>query len=320
MRGPLNQKQRKKAGFLPLLSWRFLIKACRCALPRHSKVSVDSLCHHCVRNFQETDDVAACDEVVAQAVLLGCSCRIIVDAGHDAVKLLIDLFRGPGDPLGVLAHLKSADKYAAGICRLGRCYDDILAKEILQSFIGGRHVGDFDVILGSVGNDLLCDLEVNFVLCSARHDDVSLDAERLLAREELRACELVRIVSELASACTAVKQEVDLIFGHDAGLIKDVACGSGDGDRLCSEFDQFLCCAPGYVAVTGKDNGLTLDGVILMLQCSLQIVDSAVTGSFRTDKGSAVGTALAGKDAVFKCTANAAVLAIQCIVSIHGGY
>ena len=234
-----------------------------------------------------------------------------MDAGHDGAELLIDFFCGPGKSLGVLAHLKAADENAAGIGCLGRCNDNVLTHEILESLIGGRHVGDFDVVLCSVGNDLLCDLQVNLVLGSARHDDVCLDAKRLLAREELCACELVSIVCQLALACTAVKQEVDLILGYDAGLIKDVACGTGDGDRLCAELSQLLGSAPGDIAVTGQDDGLALDAVILVLQGSLQIVDRAVSGSLGTDQRTAVGAALAGQDAVFECAADPAVLAIE---------
>ena len=56
---------------------------------------------------------------------------------------------------------------------------------------------------------------------------------------------------------------------------------------------------------------LALDGVVLVLQHFLQIVDSAVAGGLGADQGAAVAQALTGENAVLPHALQAAVLAIQ---------
>ena len=91
----------------------------------------------------------------------------------------------------------------------------------------------------------------------------------------------------------------------------DIAVGTREVGDLCTEHRSLLHDAPAHVAVAGNGNALALDGVVLVLQDFLEIVDSAVAGCFRTDQGAAVAHALAGENAVLPDALQAAVLTIQ---------
>lgn len=99
----------------------------------------------------------------------------------------------PGKTLGVLAHLEAGNGNAARVDSLGRRNDEALLHEIEQRFIGGGHVGNFNIILEVVGEHLIRFFHADFVLECTRHADVDLLSPRLLAGDELYA-ELVSIV------------------------------------------------------------------------------------------------------------------------------
>ena len=80
---------------------------------------------------------------------------------------------------------------------------------------------------------------------------------------------------------------------------------------ISTEHGSLLHDAPAHVAVAGNSNALALDGVVLVLQDFLEIVDSAVAGRFRTDKAAAVAHALAGENAVLPDTLESTILAVQ---------
>ena len=69
---------------------------------------------------QLVGDVRAGDQVVAQSVFLGRLRGGIVDVLHHDLELFVDLFSGPREALGVLAHFQRAHAHAAGVRRLGR--------------------------------------------------------------------------------------------------------------------------------------------------------------------------------------------------------
>lgn len=87
-----------------------------------------------------------------------------MDVDHHLMELCIDLFRRPDETLGVLAHFQSRDADAACVDSLGRSNDHVLlAHQIVQGVVRRGHVGDFDVILHAVGDDLLGRLHVDVV-------------------------------------------------------------------------------------------------------------------------------------------------------------
>ena len=78
-----------------------------------------------------------------------------MNVGHDVMELGINFLGLPGETLGVLAHFQTGGGYAAGVDGLGGSYYEALAHKEEQSFVGGGHIGNFDVVLGAVGQDLL---------------------------------------------------------------------------------------------------------------------------------------------------------------------
>ena len=91
----------------------------------------------------------------------------------------------------------------------------------------------------------------------------------------------------------------------------NIAVRAGEISNLRAELGGLLHDTPCNVAVAGDREALALDGVVLVLQDFLQIVDSAVAGRFRTDQGAAVAHALAGQNTVLPDALQTAVLAVQ---------
>ena len=67
----------------------------------------DSLSLHSICNLKEACDVGTSNIVTLKTVLLGSIVKIVEDVDHDVLELSINLFEGPAESLGVLAHLKS---------------------------------------------------------------------------------------------------------------------------------------------------------------------------------------------------------------------
>ena len=110
---------------------------------------------------------------------------------------------------------------------------------------------------------------------------------------------------------THLQNEVQLLLGVDAVGIVDIAVGAGHIGDLGTQLSGLLHDAPSHVAVAGQGDALALDGVALVLEDLLQIVDSAVAGGLRTDQGATVAEALAGEDAVLPSALQAAILTEQ---------
>ena len=187
----------------------------------------------------------------------------------------------------------------------------LLAAQEVQSIVRGRHVGDLDVVLDAGSRDLLCGLHADIVLGSSRHVDVNvLHAPALFTRNELHAV-LVGIGLAVHRVLGAHLEDVVELFAGDAVRIMDVAVGTCEVGDLGAELGGLLHDAPADVAVAGDRQALALDGVALVLQDFLQIVDCAVAGGFRTDQGAAVAHALAGQNAVLPNALQAAILTEQ---------
>ena len=170
-----------------------------------------------------------------------------MDVYHDVLELCVNLFLAPAQTLCVLAHLECGRCNAAGVNSLGRSNNETLAHEELEGVVRCRHVGNLDVVLDAVCDDLLCGLHEHVVLHCARHYDVNLAAERLLAREEFYA-ELVRIILyTVAAARVHLEHIVNLLFRYNAIGIIDVAVRTGKGDYLTAELGNLLCYAPSNI-------------------------------------------------------------------------
>ena len=108
-----------------------------------------------------------------------------------------------------------------------------------------------------------------------------------------------------------LQDEVQLLVGDDTVGIVNVTIGAGEVGDLGAELGSLLHDAPADVAVAGDRQALALDGIVLVLQDFLQIVDCAIAGGFRTDQGAAVAHALAGQNTVLPDALQTAVLAVQ---------
>ena len=78
-----------------------------------------ALSQHCIRYLEEACDVRAGNKIVAETVVI---CRLdggVEDAGHDAVKLRVNLLCRPAVSHGVLAHLETGNRNAACVNCLG---------------------------------------------------------------------------------------------------------------------------------------------------------------------------------------------------------
>ena len=234
-----------------------------------------------------------------------------MDVDHHAVQLAVHLLGGPDQALGVLGHLQGGDAHAAGVDGLGGGHDHAgLGHQVGQRVVGGGHVGDLDVVLHAVGDDLLGAVHAHVVLHGGGHDDVGLDAPGLLAGEEGHV-ELIGVVLHLVAAGGAhLEHVIDLFLagGHALGIV-DVAVGAGQGHDLRAQMQGLLADAPGHVAEAGDRDGLALDLLALVLEDLLQVVHGAIAGGLGAGQGAAVAEALAGEHAVLPHALQAAVLA-----------
>ena len=218
----------------------------------------------------------------------------MVNVNHDLMQLVVNLFEGPGQTLGVLAHFQSRGSYAACICSLSRSEQNVVALEYSNSFRSGRHVSAFANCHNAVSNQCLCVILVDFVLGSARQSDVALYSPDALAFEVLRRRNCLNILLDTAAA-----NFLDFLdnIQVDAVLVNDVTVGVRQSNNLCAQSSCLLGSVDCYVAGTGDNNGLALEGSTMILQHSVNQVAQAVTGSFGTSQGTTPLQALAGQNA-----------------------
>ena len=229
---------------------------------------------------------------------------------HDAVQLTVNFLLCPEQPLGILAHLQSADCHAAGVDRLGRSHNHVwLFHQIAQRVVCGRHVGYLDIVADSILHDLLRAVHVDIVLHRGRHDDVRLDAPGLLLLMKLHA-ELIRVILyAVAAGSSHLDQIVNLLLPQDTVRIIDITVRPGQGDDFRAQFLSLAADAPGDIAEACARDGLALQGLPVMLQDILQIVDGTESGCLRPDQAAAEGEALPRKCAVLKVSLEPAVFA-----------
>ena len=187
------------------------------------------------------------------------------DVLHDVLELLVNFLCCPVVTHGVLGHFETGNCNAACVYSLGGSNYHLVLLEVSDSFVCCRHIGNLNIVLHAVCNDLLSLFDVDFVLCSAGHNDVNLNAPRLLACVEL-STELVSVILRSVAAGSAHFKHISDLFGSvDAVLVVDVTVGTGDSNYLAAEFCNLECNAPGNVTETGDSNCLALDIVAEVL-------------------------------------------------------
>src|SRR5206468_4591227 len=80
----------------------------------------DTLIEHGVRDFYKAGNVRADYEVAGLTIFGGSIPRIFVNGSHNVTETLIDFLAWPGQPHGILGHLKAGNRDAARICSLAR--------------------------------------------------------------------------------------------------------------------------------------------------------------------------------------------------------
>ncbi|VGP96904.1 hypothetical protein SB00610_04746 [Klebsiella quasipneumoniae subsp. similipneumoniae] len=96
----------------------------------------------------------------------------MVDIQHDVMQTGIHFFRFPAHARGVLRHLQTGRRHAAGVGRFARGKQHASFKEQIGRGDGGWHVGAFRHGLHAVGNQLASGVGIQFVLGGARQSDI----------------------------------------------------------------------------------------------------------------------------------------------------
>ena len=213
------------------------------------------------------------------------------------MKLCIDLFCGPGISHRILRHFKARGCNAACIYRLRGCDDNAGILQHCHCLIGGGHIGDLDVILHAVCDNLCGFLDADLVLCCAGHKNVSLNAPGLLTLEEGHAKPVGVVLNPVAAGCTHLEKEVNLFIGGDAVRIVDISVGAGDGNNLAAELVDLLYGTPSNVTEAGDCKGLSLDVIAEILEHFNGVINRTVACRLGTDERATVGDALTGEDA-----------------------
>ena len=245
------------------------------------------------------------------AVLLRCSGNLAVDACHDTLKLGIYFLKGPGQTLGVLAHLQCGNSYAAGICCLCRHIQEAALNAGLLVCINGicvrRHVRTLAYAPAAIGDQSLCFLAIDFVLGCARKSDIALHAPRLLALEILSGRNLFDIF--LDSSAMALLDIEDNVKLDSIGIV-NISVGVGAGNRLCTELLSLLDCILCNVSGSGNNDGLAFQRLSCALYHLVGDVNKAVAGCFRSCKRAAEAKALTGQNTLVQI-GDSLILTIQ---------
>ena len=275
--------KRKETSFGGLF-FVFSLISVRHALPLHR------VCH-----FEEACDVGAHDEVTGLTVLRGSVVSRFVNALHDVVELLVHFFERPGQTRGVLAHLETAGRDAAGVCRFRGTEGDARLLEGLDSFGGGRHVRALCDVFAAVLDEQLRALFIQLVLRSAGESDVALDGPYAVA-----ALVILGALYSLGILLDALSLHfLYLLYDGevDAVLIVHIAVGVGKSDDFRAELLSLFRSVDRDVAGTGDDDSLTLEVGARALEHFLHEVAEAVAGSFRSRERAAVGKTFAREHA-----------------------
>ena len=220
----------------------------------------------------------------------------VVDVVHDLVELLVNLGGSPVDVTGVLADLEARGSNTTGIDSLTRTEGNLSSLDGSDSGGLATHVGNLGNILHAILEKHLGIFLSELVLEGAGHSNVALHNPSLLTSGELSlAGELGgHVLNLVAVAGTHVKHVVNHLFGDTVGNLADTV-GAADSDDLGTELDSLGGSTPSNVTEAGESNALAFHLVAFFLNHALDIVDSAETGSLRTNQRTTPAIALAGE-------------------------
>ena len=223
-------------------------------------------------------------------------------AAHELLELAVDLVEGPGQVLGVLAHLQAGHEHAAGVGSLAGHKGDAVFLEVGRGLDGRGHVCALADHLAAIGDELLGVLEQQRVLASAGQRDVAgqLPHAAAVALVPHGTGLLVNVHGERDALVVAGALLVVDVLEHgvvDAVGILDPAVGVGAGQHLAAELGDLLDGIDSNVAGTVNDDALAPEGLAAALEVLVHKVDQAVAGGLGTGERASKGEALAGEDA-----------------------
>src|SRR5699024_5596466 len=198
----------------------------------------DALGQHGVGHLGEAGDVGARHQVALHAVGLGSLGGVGVDVLHDVLQPVVHLFKGPGQPQRVLAHLQAAGGHAAGVGSLGRGEQHAVRLQVGHRVGGGRHVGAFGHRVAAARNQRFGAFQRQFVLGGAGQGDVAGHVPDALAALHILGGGHIVQVGLDAGALDLLDLLHQLVV--DAVLVHNVAVGIAHRNDLAAQLGGLL--------------------------------------------------------------------------------
>ena len=222
--------------------------------------------------------------------------HVVEHIAHELLELAVDLLEGPGEVLGVLAHLEAGNQHATGIGRLAGHERDAVLQEVLSRLERRRHVRTLSNDLAAVCHERLCILEGERVLTSARQRDVArkLPHAASIALVPDGTGTLVDIHGEAHALVVPGALLIVDVLEHpvvDTRLVLDPALGVGSGDYGTPKLSDLLDSVDGDVTRAMDDDLLALEGTAGALEVLVYEVHEAVAGRLGTRERTAEGEA-----------------------------
>ena len=234
---------------------------------------------------------------------LAVSSHVVEHAAHELLELAVDLLEGPGQVLGVLAHLQAGHEHAAGV-------GSLTGHRRRRRSPGSRSwprcvVGMFapsPTTLQPLATSAWASSSSSVFSRSAGQRDIAgkLPHAAAVALVPHGVRLLVNVHGERNALVVARALLVVDVLEHgvvDAVGILDPAVGIGAGEHLAAELRDLLDGVDGDVAGAVNDDVLALEGIAVALEVLVHEVDQAVAGGLGAGERAAEGEALAGEDA-----------------------
>ena len=182
----------------------------------------------------------------------------MVNVRHDTVELFVHLFKGPGEPQGVLAHLQAGGGYTARIGRLGGSEQHAVELEDFHRLGSGGHIGALRHGVTAVFHQGLGGHAVQLVLCGAGKGNVAGDVPDTRASLHIFGGGNIVQIGLDAGALDFLDLLDDLEV--DAVFIHDIAVGVAHGDDLAAQLRGLLVGVDGHIAAAGDHDPLAVEG------------------------------------------------------------
>jgi len=182
--------------------------------------SDNALVEHGIGNFKETSHVGAFHVVHIAFLVFSIFHTGAMDAAHDVMQALVNLFHWPAHFHGILRHFKSRCRDTACVHRFTRGEEDLVFQEMFNSFGRAGHVRTFGNTKHSVANQVLGIFLAKFVLCCTRQSNVALHFPWTFALVELGAGEFIGIrFNDILIRSPEFEEIVDLFAADSVGII-----------------------------------------------------------------------------------------------------